>query len=35
MYDEEEMSKSVWEDCVRDESELALICIPICVERLS
>jgi len=27
------MSKSVWDDCVRDESELAPICIPICVNN--
>lgn len=27
------MSKSVREDCVRDESELAPICIPICVNN--
>lgn len=30
---EEEMSKSVRDDCVRDESELAPICIPICVNN--
>jgi len=27
------MSKSVREDCVRDESKLAPICIPICVNN--
>lgn len=30
---EEEISKSVRDDCVRDESELAPICIPICVNN--
>jgi len=30
---EEKMSKSVRDDCVRDESELAPICIPICVNN--
>lgn len=30
---EEETSKSVRDDCVRDESELYSICIPICVNN--